>query len=282
MDGNPQVISVGQENNSDVVKKGSLLDKFKFKFPISGSFVQTFLVPGAVIVLVLLVGGGGTYLVASNVFQGPASSNTSKISESDISKIGSVTLPSPSPKPRVTLIPSLTIAATSPTPTSDPAAGWTLYSFTAVFLNFKYPVGWTVNVASTSAAPYLNLQNYSGAIPANTQNIYSVFIGRLDQVGITTVSGLTTQLALNAASNTFMNGQNLGQVSVISATPKTINGYQALERQVTYSNNPSLQVYELYVLDGISNVIKFVPQLDTTYGKPYFDILVKTIQFTNK
>ena len=99
-------------------------------------------------------------------------------------------------------------------------------------------------------------------------------------MGITSVSNLTTQLAINAANNTFINGINMGQVTVLSAAQKAVNGHLALERTVSYSAFPTRNYYELYILDGVSNVIKLMPQLDTVYGKSYFDTLVSTIKFT--
>lgn len=170
----------------------------------------------------------------------------------------------------------------SATPTASPAAGWSTYTFSALNLTFSYPPGWFVNVSQTSGAPYLYVQNFSGNIPFGyTPGQFAILVARLEQVGIVTVDQLISQLALNAASNTFINGVNMGTVNVNGSTPTTINGYQALERSVTYSASPSAQVSEVYVLDGVSNVVEFVPLLDTSYGVSYFNTLLSTIQFTN-
>lgn len=260
--------------------KESFLEKVKLKIP-SFSFVQTFIVPGAVVVLILLIGGGGTFLIASNLFmqKNQPASSISSVSELDA-------LQTPTPALALTQTPdssqSAPLLTLTPAPVASGAAGWTPYAFTQLFLTFSYPLNWFVSVGGTSGPPYLSVRNFSGQPQLNTQNQYSILISRLEQVGITTVSGLITQLALNAASSTYINGVNMGQVTVISATPKTVNGYQALERTVTYSAFPTTNFYELYILDGVSNVIRCMPQLDTTNGKPYFDTLISTIRFTSR
>lgn len=261
----------------------SLLTKIKTNIHFPTSFFHSALIPGAIIILILLIGGGGTYLVASNVFNKPAeTSSVSSISANDIPEVPTVSIPTPTPTLASTNQSIASVNPSAPTPTGvNSAAGWTPYNFGVLYLNFSYPPGWYVFVANTSGAPYLTIQNFSGPTPTIITGAYSIFIGRFEQVGITTVANLTTQLALNAANDTYINGVNVGQVTVVTATPTTINGYQALQRTVTYSSAPSVQRYELYVLDGVSNVVEFVPQLDTTYGQPYFDTLVSTIQFTN-
>lgn len=277
---------VDGSSNEEIALPGtpneSLMERLKLKIP-SLSFVQTLLIPGVVIILIVLLGGGGTYLIASSVLNKttPPVSTISSISQSDIPVAPTLAAASPTPfvpSPTPSVTPSLSI---TPTIAVSSAAGWTPYSFTTLFLNFSYPPGWFVNVGATSGPPFLTVQNYSGVTPVNIQNQYSILISRFPQVGITTVSALTTQLALNAASSLYINGVNMGQVTVISATPTTVNGYQALERTVTYSAFPTQNFFELYVLDGVSNAVEFMPQLDTTYGQPYFDTLVSTIQFTN-
>lgn len=259
----------------------SLLDRIKAKIPDTSSLARVALIPAAIVLGVMFVGVGGTYLVASSFLTNPSSSETlSRISQNDLANSEIITPPPtstpviPSPTPTPTIVP------TSPTPT--PPADWTSYSFSALNLTFSYPPGWFVNVPSTSGAPYLYVQNFSGNIPFGySPNQFAILIGRLEQVGITTVSALTTQLALNAASNIYINGVNMGQVSVITSTPITVNGYSALQRTVTYSASPSAQMTEVYVLDGVSNVVEFVPLLDTTYGQSYFNDLLSTVEFTN-
>lgn len=275
----PDQTAKGEKTAGDAPKE-SFLEKLKFKVP-SFLFVQTLLIPATIIFLILLIGGGGTYLIASSVFtkNTPPASSTSRISESDIPQVPTVAVPTvvpPTPTTAPSPVPTLDI---SPTPMASPAAGWTPNNFTQLFLTFSYPPQWFVSVGGTSGPPYLTVRNFSGAARQNSQGQYSFLISRLEQVGITTISNLTTQLALNAASSTYINGVNMGQVTVISATPKTVNGYQALERTVSYSAFPTTNFYELYVLDGVSNVVKFMPQLDTTNGKSYFDTLISTIKF---
>ncbi len=73
----------------------------------------------------------------------------------------------------------------------------------------------------------------------------------------------------------------MGTTTVLSSNPITVNGYQALERTITYSAFPSVQYYEVYVLDGVSNVVRFAPQLDIAGTMPYLNLLLSTVQFTN-
>lgn len=267
------------ENND--IPNESLLDRIKAKIPDTTNLARLALIPGAIVLAVLFVGVGGTYLVASSFLASPSSSeSTSRISQNDLANSEIITPPpidTPVPAtPTPTAIPTLAV----PTPT--PPLGWTSYSFSALNLTFSYPPGWFVNVPATSGAPYLYVQNFSGNIPFGySPNQFAILIGRLEQVGITTVSALTTQLALNAASSVYINGVNMGQVSVITSAPITVNGYSALQRTVSYSASPSAQMTEVYVLDGVSNVVEFVPLLDTTYGQSYFNDLLSTVEFTN-
>lgn len=275
-----ETVSHNESSKDTAPTKESFLDKLKLKIP-SFSFVQTLLIPAAVVVLILLIGGGGTFLIASNVFmqKDQPVSNISSVSELDTVQTPTPTLALTQTQDSSQSTPLLTL---TPAPVASAAAGWTPYTFTQLFLTFSYPLNWFVNVGGTSGPPYLTVRNFSGQPQSNTQNQYTILISRLEQVGITTVSGLTTQLALNAASSTYINGVNMGQVTVLSATPTTVNGYQALERTVTYSAFPTTNYYELYILDGVSNVIRCMPQLDTTNGRPYFDTLISTIRFTNR
>lgn len=261
----------------------SLLDRIKSKIPDTSKFATTVLIPAAIIVTVLLIGVGGTYIIASNVFHASDVPTPSRISQADIpsnnsnpqpnsasasGKIMSNTKPTPSPSP-------------SPTPTPSIPTGWQAYNFGVLKLNFYHPPSWTVNVPSTSGAPYLYVQSFTGTIPNGLVSSESaILIARLEQVGITTVSALTTQLAINAANNVFLNGHNMGQVNVLSSTPTTINGYKALKRTVTYSASPSAQMTETYILDGVSNVVEFLPFVDTAYGMPFYNQLLKTVSFT--
>ncbi len=266
-------------------KEDSLLDRLKSTIPNVEQFAKNVLLPVTVVAGVFLVGVGGTYVIASNVLN-PAGGlpGPSKISSSDLAAAPVVSLPIPTSTPELTAAtptPTDVVASVSATPTPDPAKGWTPYSFGVLKLNFSYPPGWFITVPQTSGAPYLYVQNFSGNLPAKyTPGQFSLLISRLEQVGITTINALTTQLALNAASNITLNGVNMGQVSVISSVPTTINGYQALQRIVTYSSSPSAQMSETYILDGVSNVIEFVPLLDTSYGASYFNTLLSTVKFT--
>lgn len=252
--------------------------------------LKTILIPGAVVILVLMIGIGGTYTIASMMFSSPGSdAGISTISSSDLPKTTEISglIPSPAKKTSGTSPQPSQTASVSATPTPNqvlmPTTGWPTFSFGSVFLTFKYPTGWYATAANTSGAPYMYVQNFqpAGSVPNPIGNNYTITISRLTQVGITSIDQLVTQLALNGINATYINGVNVGTVSVLSSTPTTINGYSALERTITYSASPSAQLYELYVLDGVSNAIRFFPQYNTTYGRPYFDALVSTIQFTN-
>ena len=272
--GDATVVNSAAENSGSSIK--IFFEKVKSKIP-NPSFVQTFLIPATVVFLVLLIGGGGTYLIASNVM-GKNTSPPSSISSISESNIPTVAVSTPTPIP-MTPTPTVSVAITTNLVASA-AAGWTPYTFTQLFFSFSFPPQWFVVMGGTSGPPYLTVQNFSGSTPINIQGKYSILISRFEQVGITSVSNLTTQLAINAASNTFINGINMGQVTVLSAAQKAVNGHPALERTVSYSAFPTRNYYELYILDGVSNVIRLMPQLDTVYGKPYFDTLVSTIKFT--
>lgn len=262
---------------------GSLLDKLKSKIPDSTHFTKTILIPAAVVVGVLFVGVGGTYVIASNIFKSSTDiPSSSRISENDLPSTDSAISDSPSIASSSGKTTSKSKPAPSVNPTPTIPAGWTSYNFSVLNLNFSYPPGWFVNVPSSSGAPYLYVQNFSGNLPLGySPGQFAILISRLEQVGITTVTALTTQLAINAASSVFINGQNMGQVNVISATPIMINGYQALQRTVTYSSSPSAQMTETYILDGVSNVVEFIPLLDTSYGQTYYNQLLNTVSFTN-
>lgn len=278
----PNVSSTTGDQAEHSFKAESLLDRVKSKIPDASSFAKNILIPAGVVVTVLLVGVGGTYVIASNVLNKSTDSpQTSRISEEDLAQ-SDVLLPSSTPIPPTPTFTPAPTASPSPTPIVNPAAGWTSYTFSALNLDFSYPPGWFVNVPSTSGAPYLYVQNFSGSVPIGyNPGQFAILVARLEQVGITTIPELSTQLALNAASNVTINGVNMGQVSVLSSAPTTINGYQALVRNVTYSSFPSAQMTETYVLDGVSNVVQFVPLLDTQPFMTFYNTLLSTIEFTN-
>ncbi|MBP6913730.1 MAG: hypothetical protein KBC00_03915 [Candidatus Levybacteria bacterium] len=280
------VANVPTEETNEVPKNTeSLLDRVRSKMPDASHFARSVLIPIVVVLIVISIGSGGTYLVASDMLnKSTETSATSRISESDIPVIPTIALPTssiiPSPTPDTALVDGT--PPQSVNPTASPAAGWSTYTFAALNLTFSYPPGWYVNLSQTSGAPYLYVQNFPGNIPIGyTPGQFAILIARLEQVGIVTVDQLISQLALNAGSSTFINGVNMGTVNVNGSTPTTVNGYQALERSVTYSSSPSAQVSEVYVLDGVSNVVEFVPLLDTPYGSSYFNTLLSTIQFSN-
>lgn len=269
----------------DTPSEKSLLDKlipkFDFKIPKEG-----ILIPIGLVVFAAFVGIGGTYMFASTVLKPEVPEQ--EISQFDASDVPSFngrttlrnTLPTPTlfiPTSAPTSIPAI------PTPTAAQTANWTPYNFSAVFLNFSYPPGWFANIAATSGAPYMYVQSYpiSSTPPVSTSGNFSIYIGRLEQVGITTISQLQTQLALNAANSTYIGTANMGTTTVLSSNPISVNGYLALERTITYSAFPSVQYYEVYVLDGVSNAIRFAPQLDITGTIPYLNLLLSTIKFTN-
>lgn len=268
--------------------KESLLKKV---FPSFSGFnfsfnAPAFLIPAVVIIIVLLIGGGGTYIVASNVFKNQAQQRiASDISENDLAQFTTVTTPTPipatpTPTPNSDVIfPGL--LTQTPTPSVDSAAQWIPYSFSELSLDFKYPPGWYVQVSSSSGPPALNAQNFSpnSPVPADTDGVYQIQISRFPQVGITSISQLTSQLAINEANNTYINGVNMGLVTVVNSGNKTINGYQAYERTIMYSNSPFASVYQLFVLDGVGNVIQFVPAYDVVYGQSYFNTLITTVSF---
>lgn len=282
----PQVTLDTPPQEPETLTKPSFLIKFFPQLANVDISVKTILIPTAIIILILMVGVGGTYAIASFVFRSPSSQgNVSTISESDLPTTTEISGLIPSP---IRATPT-SVQTVVPTPTPTPAqiglstVNWPTYSFTPVFLTFSYPPGWYATQANTSGAPYMYVQNFqpAGGVPNPIGNNYTITISRLEQVGITTVSQLVTQLALNGINANYVNGVNVGTISVLSSVPTTINGFPALERTITYSSSPSAQMYELYVLDGVSNAIRFFPQYNTTYGKPYFDALVSTINFTN-
>lgn len=247
---------------------------------------STIFIPIAIIVLVLLIGGGGTYIVASNVFKGGSQSKVaSQISENDIPNFSAVSTPTqippsatPSPDSQV-IFPNL--LTQTPTPTTDPASQWISYTFEPLSLLFKYPPGWFVQVSGGSGPPAFTVQNFSpnSPVPSDTNGVYQIQVSRFPQVGIATVSELTNQLSVNESNNIYINGINMGIVTVINSGNKTINGYQAYERTITYSNSPFAQIYQLFVLDGSGNVVQFMPAYDIAYGQVYFNTLVSTISF---
>ncbi len=260
-----------------------LFPKVNFSIPKQG-----ILIPIGLITFAAFVGIGGTYMFAT--------STQPKIPEAEISQFDSTDLPEyqgrktlrqgPTPTLFVpTGSPTPVLAQTTPTPTgmSSQTANWTPYNFSAVYLNFSYPTGWFTNVAATSGAPYMYVQNYavSSTPPTSPTGNFSIYIGRLEQVGITTIAQLQTQLALNAANSTYIGTANMGTTTVLSSNPITINEYQALERTITYSAFPNVQYYEVYVLDGVSNAIRFAPQQDTAGTLPYLNLLLSTVEFTN-
>lgn len=256
-----------------------IVPKFNFSVP-----KKQILIPALIIVGVLLIGGGGTYIVASNVL-GPKSNGTEISSAPDGSIPSfdeSLAQATSTPAPKAATPTPEMVNFTSPTPVASGAANYTPYNFAALYLNFSYPPGWFINVANTSGAPYLFVQNYpTSQTPPSTAGNYSIFIGRLEQVGITTIAQLQTQLALNAANSTYLGTVNMGTTTVLTSTPTTINGYAALQRTITYSAFPSVQYYEVYVLDGVSNAVRFSPQLDIAGATPYLNLLLSTVDFTN-
>lgn len=256
----------------------SFFEKIKSHLHMPDSKLQIF-IPILIVIIVLVVGGGGTYIIAAQVLK-PASSQPA-----NDSGIASVNLPTPTSLPTLTPTsvpaPTLPPAVTSPTPVSSAAANWVPYNFSAVNLNFSYPPGWFINLAATSGAPYLYVQNFAGNFPSSVSGNYAISIGRLEQVGITTVGALETQLALNDVNPTFVNGVNVGTPIVSSASATTINGYAAYSRYISYSSAPSVTFNEVYVLDGITNVVRFAPMLDVAGTQSYFNTLLSTIQFTN-
>lgn len=265
-------------------KNGTLLSKIKFKFNLP-PFVQRFVIPGVVILIILVAGGGGTYLVASSVINSNTQSSAlSKISEADIPAIPSSAISPPTLTPTPTSAPEVVVIeeVTPTTPQPSIVNSWPSYNFSAVYMTFSYPTGWAVNLGTTSGAPYLYVQNFSGTIPSTyTTGQYAILVSRLEQIGIATISGLTTQLAINNASKTYINGVNYGTATVVSSQSLSVNGNPAYERTVKYSSFPNTNYYELYILDGLSNVIKFMPLLDVNWGQPYFDLIVGTVEFTN-
>lgn len=265
-------------------KSDSLLSKLKINFSFP-PFIQTFVIPGLVILIVLLVGGGGTYLVVSNILgtstQGSASQ---KVSSTDVPVIPSLVASPPSPTPQATVTPDLSAQpAATPSPTSSVTQTWPSYTFTAVSMTFSYPVGWMINLGATSGAPYLYTQDFSGAVNQSAFNMgqYAIYVSRLQQVGITTTSALVTQLAQNAVGNNYINGVNFGTLTLNSSTNTTVNGYQAVKQNVTFSGFPNTTFSQTYILDGKGNVVEFMPMLDANYGQPYFNLILTTVKFTN-
>ncbi|MBP7832655.1 MAG: hypothetical protein KA035_02690 [Candidatus Levybacteria bacterium] len=281
----PLVSTQPEAATFDTPSEKSLLDKlipkFDFKIPKEG-----ILIPIGLVVFAAFVGIGGTYMFASSVLKPEVpAQEISQFDETDVPSFnGRTTLRNTLPTPTLFVPTSApTSVPATPTPTTAQTANWTSYNFSAVFLNFSYPPGWFTNVAATSGAPYMYVQNYpvSSTPPVSTSGNFSIYIGRLEQVGITTIAQLQTQLALNAANSTYIGTANMGTTTVLSSNPITINGYQALERTITYSAFPSVQYFEVYVLDGVSNAIRFAPQIDITGTIPYLNLLLSTIKFTN-
>lgn len=269
-------VSPGQEPTKEVktTEKSPLL---KFKFPKLAAVA----LPVGIILAILLVGAGGTYFAATMLFS-PKSS--SKIASNGTLENKSVNLPSPTITPTFAPSPSATPSPTlylTPTPVSSGSAGWTSYYFSGGNLSFQYPPGWFVDLADTSGAPYLHVQNFqpTGKLPVNPQKQYAFLIERFEQVGIASVSGLLNALANKASSPVLLEGVNMGTATVLSGGAKTVNGYSAYERTVSYSNFPTSQYYELYVLDGKSIVVRFLPELDTASGISYFNTLLGTVLF---
>lgn len=222
------------------------------------------------------VAAGSTYLIASNAAgtQGSLPSQDSLI-EQNLLKVPTPIPTSPVPTGFVYL---------TPTPTPNPTTGWPSYNFSDLSLNFNYPQGWNVVAGSASGPPYLHVRNFiatGSAALQDTSGEYVVRISRLEQVGITTINALTTQLALNATSSVSEDGVSLGTVTVATTSAGKINGYLSYGRVVTYSQNPSQQIPEVYVLDGLGNVVRAIPQLDVVGTQPYFNQVVSTFTFTN-
>lgn len=263
--------------NSGEEKKPAKSPLLKMQFPK----VTKVILPIAIIVSILLVGVGGTYFVAASLFSPKpppkVASNSSLESES-------VKLPSPTPTP--TVIPTPVVATqaavlVSPTPVSSNSASLSSYYFSGANLSFQYPSDWFVDLADTSGAPYLHVQNFqpAGKFPANPQKQYAFLIERFDQVGIASLSGLLDVLSSKASNPVMLEGVSMGTPSVLSGDSKVINGYQAYSRTVSYSNFPTSQYLEVYVLDGKSTVVRLVPELDIANGSTYFNDLLKTIYF---
>lgn len=282
------VSSTPQSDDSETPKQSL----FSQMFPRLSSFhlslnISAVLIPIVIVLLVLLIGGGGTYIIASNVFKGSAQNKvaSNSVSESDIPQFGSVPTPTPTVVPPTpTTDPNAIFPALltqTPTPTTDPASQWISYTFQPLSLTFKYPPGWYVQISSGSGPPSFNVQNFSpnSPVPTDTDGVYQIQVSRFEQVGITTVTQLTTQLAVNEANNIYINGVNMGIVTVINSGSRTINTYQAYERTITYSNSPFAQVYQLFILDGTGNAIRFMPAYDVSYGQSYFNTLVSTVSF---
>lgn len=269
--------------NPAPTKEDSFISRFKISFSLP-PFVHAFVIPAVVVIIVLLVGGGGTYLVVSNVLgTSTQSSATQKISEPDIPAVPSIAILPPTSTPTPTSTPEAGLEENIiTTPQPNVVNSWYSYGFSAVHMNFYYPPGWTVNLGGTSGAPYLYIQNFTGSIPSTySTGQYAVLVSRLEQIGISTVSGLATQLAINDAGSTYINGVNYGLATVLSSKSLSVKGNSAHERTVKYSSFPNTNYYELYILDGSSNVIKFMPLLDVNWGQPYFDLIVSTVNFTN-
>lgn len=234
------------------------------------SSLQSALLPLSVVLCVIFLGGGGTYIVALSLTQpkAPPPKSISKISSIDLIVATPTLSPPPTDEPAPTASPSAITAQAQ-----NLLGDWIHYTFFAVSMKFQYPKYWVVNLGQTSGAPFLHVYN--------AQSKYSIYISRLDQVGITTINALATQLALSAANDVYINSVNVGKTTIIASSSKTVNGYSALERTISYSSSPSAQLYELYVLDGKSNAIKFMPEQDTKGTMPYLNALVTTIKFTN-
>lgn len=279
LDPSPEVTSPPKES---LLKK--LLPSFSsLNFSFSAS---AFLIPAAVVILILLIGGGGTYILASNIFKDQnASRIANQTSVEDIPQFSAISTPTPAPAtPTPTMNPDVVFSdllTQTPTPAIDPTTQWISYTFQPLALTFKYPPGWYVSVSSSSGPPALTVQNFSpnSPVPIDTDGIYQIQISRFPQVGITSIPQLTSQLAINESSPVYINGVNMGLVTVVNSGNKTINGYQAYERTISYSNSPFANVYQLFILDGAGNVVQFLPAYDVIYGQTYFNMLISTISF---
>ncbi len=242
--------------------------------------VSKFILPIAIMVAILLMGVGGTYFVASSLF---SPRKPSKIASNTSLENNSIKLPSPTPTPTLAPTPTASPAAIiiSPTPVSSASGSFSSYYFSGANFSFQYPSDWFVDLATTSDAPYLHVQNFqpTGKLPANPQKQYAFLIERFEQVGIASVSALLDTLANKASSPVTLEGVNMGTPSVLSGDSKVINGYQAYSRTVSYSNFPTSQYLEVYVLDGKSMVVKLMPELDIANGSVYFNDLLKTVYF---
>ncbi|MGE5042287.1 MAG: hypothetical protein ACM3IJ_05305, partial [Candidatus Levyibacteriota bacterium] len=258
--------------------KKNIIDSFHINLPTS---IKPYLAPVGIVLAILLVGVGGTYAMATILL---APKPVPKVAQTNTIGAAPLVTPTDTPTPTLAVTPTATPTPTfiSPAPVASIPAGWLQYNFSAVNMSFYYPPTWFVDLSATSGAPNLHVQNFtpSGSLPTtNIKNQYAFLINRYDEVGIASVSGLLNSLAAQASQPVTLEGVNMGTVSVLSGGPKLVSGYQAYERMVAYSNFPGNQYYELYVLDGKTNVIRFFPELDTANGATYFNQLITTISF---